>query len=173
LSYLVFLTEWYNLVFLALAASGLLIAAVGRLQSRDRVGLAAGLVAAAVLGLTWNGAIHDLRLGSPAPRFPLVLTVAAAFGFVFGRWTARFRDRHLRPIRGVAFNRPGFEGTEAKIVTRHVGPEPGSGRAQWQDEEGTLHVVHVHTEVEHLPFGRRVRLSEFDADGRSYLAVPL
>ncbi len=173
MNYLDFLGEWYNIAFVSMTAAGMACAGYGRLRGRDLFGWAAGLIAAGVVGLTWNGAIHDLALGSPAPRFPLVLLVSAAIGVLFGQWAARFRNRHFRPIRGVSFNRPGHEEVEALIVSRDTGPEPGSGRAQWQDERGTLHLVHVHTSGEGLGFGTKVRLVQFDAETESYLAVQL
>ncbi len=71
------------------------------------------------------------------------------------------------------FNRPGHEGVEARLVTRGAGPEPGSGRAQWQDGEGTLHIVHVHTSGEDVGFGRRVLLDRFDEASESYLVTAL
>lgn len=169
--YLEFLGQWYNLAFLLAGALGLVCAVWGRLSGRDFFRPAATLLVTAVAGLTWNGTIHDLGLGSPAPRFPYVLIGSAAAGWLAGWWLARFRARHLRPITAVQFNRPGHEGTEARLVTRGAGPEPGSGRAQWQDDDGTLHVVHVHTAGEGIGFGRRVLLGPFDPGLESYLAT--
>jgi hypothetical protein len=169
MTYLEFLSRWYNLAFLFLGAAGLTCAAWGRVRHRDHFRVAATLVVTAVIGLTWNGTIHDLGLGSPAPRFPYVLVGSAAIGVLAGRWLWRFRGRHLRPIESVRFNRPGHEGVEARLVTRGTGPEPGSGRAQWQDQEGNLHIVHVHTAEGDLGFGRRVRLEHFDAVTESYV----
>lgn len=172
MSYGQFLVQWYNLAFLTAAGAGLLCVAVGRLTGRDLVVPAAALLGAAVIGLTWNGALHDLGLGSPAPRFPLIALASSALGIALGHWVARMRDRHFRPIRAVEFNRPGHEGVQARIVTRMAGPQPGSGRAQWQDAAGVLHVVHVHTEGPRLRFGTRIELGPFDVSGGSYLAVP-
>jgi hypothetical protein len=119
MSYLDFLAEWYNLVFLAAGALALVVAAGNRLRGRSSLALPAGLLVAAVTGLTWNGAIHDLGGGSPAPRFPLVVVVAAAVGVLGGRTLALVRDRFFRPITAVCFNRPGYEGVEARVaVTR-------------------------------------------------------
>ena len=58
---------------------------------------------------------------------------------------------------------------EARVVTRAAGPAAGSGRAQWQDDEGNLHIVHVHTAEGELGFGRRIRLECFDPETESYL----
>lgn len=173
MSYVEFLGRWYNVVFVVLGVLGLLAAAGLRVRGRSWVPLGAGLLAAGVTGLTWNGAIHDLGLGSPGPRFPLVLAVSAAVGVLGGLVAARLRDRFFRPITDVRFNRPNHEGVVARIVSRDVGPEPGSGRAQWQDADGALHIVHVHTQGPEIRFGRRVRLGSFDAEVQSYVVVPL
>lgn len=167
-----FLLQWYNLALLAAAGAGVVCVAAGRLSGRDMAAPAAGLLGAAVFGLTWNGALHDLALGSPAQQFPVVALVSAAFGFIFGRWVGRIRRRYFRPIQSVAFNQPGHEGVGAKIVTRTAGPAPGSGRAQWQDAAGVLHVVHVHTDGPTLRFGAHVELGPFDIRSESYLVEP-
>lgn len=171
-SYLDFLSHWYNLVFLTIGLAGLLCAAWGRLSGRDLFGLSAGLLASAVIGLTWNGAIHDLGLGSPAVRFPLILIVSTAAGALVARLLRGLRDRHFRRVTAVRFNRPGLEGARARIVTRDAGPAPGSGRAQWQDADGVLQIVHVHTAGETLGFGCRILLGPFDIESESYLALP-
>lgn len=168
MTYIEFLGRWYNLVFLLAGAGGLGCAIWGRVKGRDLFRPAATLVITAVTGLTWNGTIHDLGLGSLAPRFPYVLMGSAAAGWLAGRWLWRFRARHFRPISAVRFNRAGHEGVEARLVTRGAGAQPGSGRAQWQDDEGILHIVHVHTDGEEIGFGRRVRLEWFDTGAGSY-----
>jgi hypothetical protein len=173
MTYLEFLGDWYNLAFLAIGTGGLGCAAAGRVLGRDLFRVATALILTAVSGLTLNGAIHDLGLGGPAPRFPIVFVLSALVGWS-GAWRlSRWRARHFRPISGVQFNLPGQEGVEARLVTRGVGPAPGSGRAQWQDDEGTLHIVHVHTAGEELGFGRRVRLDSFDSRAESYLVTPM
>jgi len=58
---------------------------------------------------------------------------------------------------------------ESGTQTLTIAPEAGSGRAQWQDTDGNLHIVHVHTTGEGLRFGRRVRLENFDPETESYL----
>ena len=173
MTYFQFLAHWYNLVFLALGAAGLICAAWGRMRGRDLFRLAATLLVSAVIGLTWNGTIHDLQLGDPGPRFPYVLIGSVLAGWLAGRWLGRIRARHFRPISAVRFNREGHEGVEARLVTRAAGAIPGSGRAQWQDAEGTLHVVHVHTSGEEIGFGRRVVLDRFDPSVESYLVTAL
>jgi len=172
-AYLEFLGRWYNLTFLALGAAGVLTLLWGRLRRRDSFRTAATLVVTMVVGLTWNGTIHDLRLGSPGPRFPLVLVGSIAAGWLAGRWLCRVRARHFRPISSVRFNRPHHEGAEALLVTKGASAVPGSGRAQWQDEEGVLNVVHVHTSGEEVGFGRRVVLGPFDEESQSYLVSVL
>jgi hypothetical protein len=169
MTYLEFLSRWYNLAFLVVGAAGLVCAGWGRVRRRDLFRLSATLVLTAVIGLTWNGTIHDLRLGSPAARFPYVLLGSGGGGWLVGRWLWMLRGRHFRPISSVRFNRPGHEGVEARLVTRGTGPGPGSGRAQWQDEDGNLNIVHVHTAAGELGFGCRVRLDGFDTEAESYL----
>jgi hypothetical protein len=169
MTYLEFLGRWYNLAFLLAGAGGLACAIWGRIRGYDLFRPAATLVVTAFVGLTCNGAIHDLGLGSPALRFPYVLAGSAAAGWLAGRSLWRFRSRHFRPISAVRFNRPGHDGVEARLVTRGAGSEPGSGRAQWQDREGTLHIVHVHTSGEDISFGCRVLLDRFDEASESYL----
>lgn len=173
MTYLEFLGSWYNLAFLLVLAAGLGCGIWGRLRGLDLFRPAAALVITAVNGLTWNGAIHDLGLGSPAPRFPYVLIGSAAVGWLAGHCLWRFRARHFRPISAVRFNRAGHEGVQARLVTRGAGAEPGSGRAQWQDDEGTLHIVHVHTAGEEIGFGRRIRLDRFESGPESYLVTAL
>lgn len=168
MSYLEFLVQPFNLPFLVAALLGMAAVPVGRRLRRSGLGPAAGLMAAGVCGLTWNGAIHDLGLGSPAPRLPLVLAFSAVLGAASGWGAVRLRDRWFRPIRGVAVTEPGHEGTEAVLVSRRTGPAPGSGRAQWQDGSGILHVVRCHTSGPVLRFGRTVRLGAYDPVGRSY-----
>ena len=130
MTYFDFLGHWYNLAFLAIGAAGLVCAAWGRVRGRDLFRAATTLLVAAVTGLTWNGTIHDLGLGSPAPRFLYVLVGSMAAGWLAGRWASRIRARHFMPISAVRFNRDGHEGVEARLVTRSAGVEPGSGRAQ-------------------------------------------
>ncbi len=173
MSYLDFLRGWYNLVFLLAGAGGVACLAWGRIADRDLFRPAVVLVVAAVTGLTYNGAIHDLGLGSAAPRFPLVVLVSFVVGLITATGVGRIRDRHFRPVSAVHFNRPGHEGIEARVVTKRTGTDPGSGRAQWQDTDGALHIVHIHTAAAEIGFGRRVRLGSFDPAVESYLAEAL
>lgn len=169
MSYLEFLARWYNLPFLALVLAGLAVGLVGRLGRRRVTALSTGLIAAGIVGLTWNGALHDLGLNGYERRFPVVLATAALIGAIIGITIDRARRRLFPAVEGLAFTVPGLEGSMAKIVSREVGLEPASGRAQWRDEDGVMHVVRVHAGDESLPFGREVRLLTYDAGSRSYL----
>jgi len=173
MSYLEFLRGWYNLVFLFAGAGGLACFVWGRKVDREMFRPAVALMVAAVTGLTWNGAVHDLGLGSPAPRFPLAVLVSVVVGLIAAAGAGLIRDRYFRPISAVQFNRPGHEGIEARVVTKRAGTGPGSGRAQWHGTDGVLYVVHIHTEAGEIGFGRSVRLGPFDPVAESYLAAAL
>jgi hypothetical protein len=168
-SYLEFLARWHNLPFLALALGALVAGLWGRTTRRRTTALSTGLAAAALIGLTWNGALHDLGVEDYGRRFPLVLLVSLVAGGLLGVGLDRLRRRVFPPVEGVAFTEPGLEGSDARIVSRTAGPEPASGRAQWQDEAGVIHVIRVHTSGDVLRFGRRVRLAEWYEAARSYL----
>jgi len=168
-NYLEFLARWYNLPFLALVLAGLAVGLAGRLRRRRTTGVSTGLVVAGIVGLTWNGALHDLGLNGYERRFPVVLASAALIGAIIGITLDRARRRLFPAVEGLAFTVPGLEGSPARIVSREVGPEPASGRAQWRDEDGVMHIVRVHSGDESLPFGREVRLLTYDARARSYL----
>ena len=126
------------------------------------------LFIAGVTGLTLNGAIHDLALGSPAPRFPAVmaLAIAATGGLVFsGR---RIRRKLFPQVTGVTWNQPGLDGSAAQIVTPTGGADSPFGRARVRDEHGVSHVVRISSGGPALRFGRRVLLGEFDESTESY-----
>lgn len=170
MSYGEFLLQWYNLIFLAAGAVGLAAALFGG-EERDPLRFAATALSASILGLTLNGAVHDLRLGDPAGHFWWVLPTALVGGGLLGWGIERARDQWFPPVQGVRWNPPGQEGTEAQVVSSSVGEEPASGRAQWQDEEGVLTLVRCHTAEDEMKFGARVRLEEFDEEEESYLVV--
>lgn len=178
MSYAEFLGQWYNVAFLLLGLSGAGLWIAGRLRRRragrgDGVAssLVAGtLVASGVAGLTVNGAIHDLSLGDPAPRFPLVLPAALAVGFVVARAYRKLARRYFPPVHGVEIDSPDLAGLDARIVSKNVSGEPRSGRAQLQAGD-VLHLVHCHAENDGVRFGRTVRLVEFDSTSGSYLVV--
>lgn len=173
MSYLEFLARPYNLVFLALGAAGVVVLFAARRREEDLFLLHAGLIALAVAGLTVNGAIHDLALGDPAERFPEVLGISVVIAAAAAGVGRLVRDRFFPPVRKVHFNERGLEGVEARIVSRSVDPEPGSGRAHWHDGEGGLHLVSCHTAEGRLEFGSTVRLEAFDDEHGSYLARPV
>jgi hypothetical protein len=169
MNYLEFLARWYNLPFLALVLAGLVVGLVGRLRRRRVTALSTGLIAAGIVGLTWNGALHDLGLDGYEQRFLVVLASSALIGGFIGFMIDRARRRLFPAVEGLSFTVPGLEGSLARIVSREAGPEPGSGRAQWTDGDGVMHLVRVHCAAGTLSFGREVRLLTFDAGARSYL----
>ncbi len=169
MSYLDFLTRWYNLSFLFLVLAGLGVGWKGRLRKRRASAVSLGLVAAGIVGLTINGALHDLGIEGYERRFPAVLAGAILIGGLIGMLVTRARRRLFPAVEGMAFTVPGLEGSKARIVSREVVAEPASGRAQWRDEDGVMHIVRVHTREGTLPFGREVRLVSYDERGRSYL----
>lgn len=180
MTYLEFLGRWYNLAWLAAIAAGLVVGMARRLAGRrppptPRASVGVALVAAGVVGLTLNGAIHDFRLGSIAARMPFVVPLALGAGWLVAWGASRLRHRFAPPIRGVAFNRPGLAGREAVVLSAGLRPD-GTGRARHRDEAGIAHVVRIHLaddpatrEAAGAPrLGRRVRLGEFDPERRSY-----
>lgn len=171
MSYGEFLLQWYNLIFLAAGAAGLAAALFGDRDDRDPLRFAATAISTALVGLTLNGAIHDLRLGEPAAHAWWVLPSALVAGALLGWGIESARNRWFPPVRGVRWNPPGQEGAEARVVSSSVEREPASGRAQWQDEDGVLTLVRCHTAEDSMKFGARVRLEEYDEDADSYLVV--
>lgn len=166
-----FLLQWYNLVFLAAVGAGLAAALAGPRLGRDPFSLASGCLSTGLAGLTLNGAVHDLALGDPAGHFWWVLPASLLVGLGLGWALTRARDRWFAPIRGVRWNPGGEEGSEARVVSSSVDEAPGSGRAQWQDEEGVVTLVRCHTGGGTMKFGARVRLEEFDEADESYRVV--
>ncbi|MCL7926420.1 MAG: hypothetical protein M8841_01425 [marine benthic group bacterium] len=168
MNYLEFLARWYNLPFLLFIAAGVLTGILRRVTRRRGTAVSTGLVAAGVVGLTWNGALHDLGIGDYEDRFALVLAASAMIGTLFGWSVQRARSKLFPAVEGLAFTVAGLEGTEARMISREVDQEPGSGRAQWRDSDGVMHLVRVHTPDSGIRFGRSVRLVEYDAESRSY-----
>lgn len=171
MSYGEFLLQWYNLIFLAVGAVGLAAALLGGGEERAPLRFAATALSVSIIGLTLNGAVHDLRLGDPAAQFWWVLPASVVGGALFGWGIERARNRWFPPVQGVRWNPPGQEGAEARVVSSSVDEEPASGRAQWQDDEGVLTLVKCHTAEDEMKFGARVRLEEYDEAGDSYLVV--
>lgn len=171
MSYPEFLVQWYNLVFLAFAAAGLAAWAWGRATARDLSFVPACLAGVAVVGLTLTGAVHDLQLGSPRDYFPLLFPLALLLGAGAGWGVHRLRMRWFPPVNGLRWNPEGEEGQVARIISPEVTGEPGSGRAQWQNESGVLTVVRCHTRGPELRFGKDVELHEYDGTHESYRVV--
>ena len=168
MNYFEFLARWYNLPFVVLVLTGVAVGMVARAGRKRATALSTGLVAAGIVGLTWNGALHDLGIEGYAERFGLVLLASGLAGAAIGIATDRARRKLFPAVEGLAFTVPGLEGSEARIVSREVTSEPGSGRAQWRDDDGVMHLVRVHAGEGPIRFGRSVRLTEFDPDSRSY-----
>lgn len=133
----------------------------------------AAIFAGGITGLTANGAIHDLALGTPADRFPLVLAIATVTGVGLAFAGSRFLLRAFPPVTGVTWNQPGLEGSIAQIVTATSGAESPSGRARVRDSDGVVHVVRIHAAGGSLRFGRRVRLCTFDDSRSAYPVEPV
>lgn len=168
MSYLDFLLRPFNLVYLGALAAGLAVLVWARTGKRDLFRVHAGLIALGIAGLTVNGAVHDLELGDPGELFLRSSVVAVVLALLATGAAAWIRDRFFPPIRTVLFNERGLEGVEAKVVSRRVEPEPGSGRAQWHDGDAALHLVACHTREGSVGFGRTVRLEEYDEESDSY-----
>lgn len=173
MSYPEFLLQPYNLVFVAATVAGLGVLLCARSSERDLFPVHAGLLALGIAGLTVNGAVHDLHLGDPAALFPRALAVSVVLAGLATGVAKWIRDRFFPPIRRVYFNERGLDGVEAKVVSERVEPRPGSGRAQWHDGEGSLHVVLCHTIEGSVGFGRTVRLEAFDDENESYRVRPV
>ena len=135
--------------------------------------IAAAIFLAGIAGLTLNGAIHDLALGSPANRFPLVFTLAIMVGIGVAFAVSRVLRRAFPPVTGVTWNEPGLEGSVAQIVTSTAGKDSPSGRARVRDTDGVVHVVRIHAPGGSLRFGRKVRLGPFDDSRSAYPVEPL
>lgn len=173
MSYLEFLLRPFNLVFVAGGLAGLTVLILSRGAERDLFLVHAGLLAFGVTGLTLTGAVHDLRLGSPADRFPEVLALSALVAAGIAVGGRAVRDRFFPRIRNVHFNRAGLEGVEARVVSDGVDEDPGSGRAHWHDGEGGLHLVSCHSAEGRIAFGKTVLLEEWDDEHDSYRVRPV
>lgn len=178
MAYLRFLGEWYNLTWVGAVCAGLLIVILRRREPPEgpRTSPGIALIAAGVMGLTLNGALHDFRVEPIARWFPLVAVLALGAGWLIARSASRFRHRWFPPVRAVAFNQPGLEGEEAIVLSADL--EHGRvGRARHRDESGTSHILRVHLaeggEPDALRFGGRVRLGMFDPERRSYPVEPV
>ncbi|MDH3297071.1 MAG: YqiJ family protein [Gemmatimonadota bacterium] len=172
MSYLSFLGEWYNLPFVGVALAGVVIGV--RSTRRPRPDIRAGAAfLTGIAGLTINGAIHDLSVGSPAERFPLVILSAVTLGVGLTLGGSLILRRLFPRVTGVTWNEPGLEGSIAQIVTATAGPDSPAGRARVRDDDGVVHVVRIHAPGASLRFGRQVRLGPFDASRSSYPVEPV
>lgn len=167
MSYIEFLGQWYNVVFLLLGILGVATWLAGRLRGARKPLLAGTLIGSAVAGLTINGAVHDLALGDPGAGFPLVLGASVITAWALAWGYQRLARRYFPPVEGVEIDSPNLTGMEARVVSKEIGREPRSGRAQRQSGD-TLHLVHCHTSGEGIGFGSTVRLVEYDPRLGSY-----
>jgi hypothetical protein len=182
LSYLAFLLQWYNWVYLvALVMAGLSftplpVAAVGRWLGRrlgvsevsGRVLLRVFAVVTAVVGLTVNGALHDYLPAEQERGFVpgLVLTLLVAAWAT--RSVGRLFERQFPEIKAIGWGATDLAGRQARVVSREVSVEYPAGRAQVMDEDGTLYMVLCKTRGEELPYGALVILREYDEADRRY-----
>ena len=172
MSYLSFLSEWFNLAFVGAVVGGVLFGLLSQRRPRPDV-RAASLFLTGIIGLTFNGAVHDLSLGSPAEKFPLILLGATLLGVGLTIGGSHLLRRLFPPVTGVTWNEPGLQGSVAQVVTATAGRESPTGRARVRDSEGVVHVVRIHAPGASLRFGRRVRLGTFDDARKSYPVEPV
>lgn len=171
MSYLEFLREPYNLPFVVAAVFGVIAWFVRRSSGRFPGPLSpAFFVATGVVGLTVNGALHDLGLGDYGRRFPLILLASVVAGLVFQRVARRRGSPGGR--RQVRFNDTGLAGRTAVVLSRPSASNRNTGRARLQDETGMVHIVRIHADDEAgIRFGMRVRLGRFDEKRQAYTVV--
>ncbi len=186
MSYLAFLLQWYNWPYVAGFVVGVLsfvptpgLGATGRaIGHRLGVSRVSGQVivrvfgfALGVLGLTFNGALHDYWPAWQERGFLPGLIASAVLAAVMTRSIARLFERHFPEIKAVGWGSPHLEGREARVVSRVVSPDYRAGRAQLMGEDKTLHVVLCKTKEGEIPYGAAVLLGEYDvADGRYFVA---
>lgn len=186
MSYLYFLVQWYNWPYLAGFVLGLLsffsvpgLATAGRAMGRWLgVSVASPFIILRVLGfglgiigLTFNGALHDYWPELQEKGFLPGLVVSVLFAAFLTRSIARLFERHFPEIKAVGWGSPHLEGREARVVSRVVTPDYKAGRAQLMGDDKTLHVVLCKTKGAEIPYGAAVVLDEYDeADGRYYVS---
>lgn len=185
MNYFEFLVQPYNLLWLAAAVGGLIALAFGGRRGHRalnpegrippvRTSIRILLLVAGLVGLTINGALHDLRLDPIGPRQPLVATVSLAAAWLLAWGGPRLRRRMFPPVTAVKFNEPGLEGAEAVVLSRGIGPNDEPGRARHYAEDGVSHIVRVAPAGRHsLRFGMKVTLGRFDDAKRAYSATPV
>lgn len=131
------------------------------------------LFAAGIIGLTLNGAIHDLSLGTPTRWFPLVSIIAMAGGVGFAMSGMHLLRRLFPPVTGVTWNEPGLEGSVAQVVTSTAASASSGGRARVRGADGVVHVVRIYAPGQSLRFGRKVKLGPFDDSRSAYPVEPV
>lgn len=171
MSYAEFLLQWYNLPFDAAVVIAAGLAVFGHRIGGSSLGWP--LFILGVTGLTLNGAIHDLALGSPASSFPVVLALALVSSAGLTHLGRRIRSKMFPQVTGVTWNQPGLDGSQAQVVSPTGGPDSPKGRARVRDEYGVSHVVRIHSDGAALRFGKRIRLGAFDESTESYPADPV
>lgn len=172
MAYLEFLVQPYNLVFLAAAIAGVAVHMVGRRTGHETFPWVVALVTLALAGLTLNGAVHDLGLGDPGGRFPVVLLLSLLLTLPVTGGLTWLRNRYFPPVEAIRLHAPGLEGVEGRVISKRVTEGPASGRAQWHDGDGVLHVFRCHTEEGSVGFGKKVEVVAHDEEEDSYLVVP-
>ncbi len=124
-----------------------------------------------VVGLTFNGGVHDYWPAWQERAFLPGLLLSAVLAALVTRSVARVFERHFPEIKAVGWGSPHLEGREARVVSRVVSPDYRAGRAQLMGEDETLHVVLCKTKEGEIPYGSAVVLGEYDVtDGRYYVA---
>lgn len=185
MNYLAFLLQWYNWPYLAGFAFGVLSLfpapgvgplgkAVGRWLGVSRVSGRAIVRAfgfsLGIIGLTFNGALHDYWPAWQEGGFLPVLVVSVVLAALLTRSIGRLFERHFPEIKAVGWGSPDLEGFEARVVSRSVSPDYRAGRAQLMGDDETLHVVMCKTRQGEIPYGSAVLLENYDAtDGRYYV----
>jgi hypothetical protein len=184
-SYLVFLLQWYNWLYLA----GLLLGAgtVARLEALDRAGAALGrglgvrrvsgrsilrtfAFSFVVVGLTVNGALHDYWPAAQERGFLPGLALTTLVAALVTRGIGRIFERHFPEIKAIGWGSPDLSGREGRVVSRVVSPDYRAGRAQVMGEDDTLHMVLCKTRKGEIPYGAAIVLREYDVeDGRYFV----
>lgn len=185
MSYLAFLLEWYNWIYLV----GLLVGVgtLGRVTALERAGAALErwmgirrvaprsilrifVVSFVVVGLTVNGALHDYWPSAQERGFLPGLLFTTLVAALLTRGIGRYFERHFPEIKAVGWGSPGLSGRQGRVVSRMVSPDYRAGRAQVMGEDDTLHVVMCKTREGEIPYGAAVVLGEYDTeDGRYFV----
>ncbi len=183
MSYLGFLTQWYNWPYLAALAVTVLSFTPGSLAGHIGQPLASWLklervsgrllarvfsVVVGVLGLTVNGALHDYLAASQERGFLPGLVFTLVVAALVTRSVGRLFERQFPEIKALGWGAADLTGREARVVSKVVSPDYAAGRAQVMDDDGTLHIVLCKAREEEFPYGSLVELGEYDAEDRRY-----